>query len=198
MKRAPNLNFDSVIADSAQMLRFRVNKGYDWVWVTYKDDLGFVSIFSSFGNYAYCWSSRGENVTLRDFFCKANSSYLVDKFFRDCPKMKNTFDVNFAVKTLSREIKTDLKNNVIIKACAKKLFAEVSEMKESVSDRHEFNNFFSESTLLYSWNEDFYENDYGMVPSTSYLALKNEIIPMIQLNFREQLSLEKSKILVVS
>lgn len=49
-------------------------------FVAFMDEVGFVSIQSDWGDYAYGWHSRGEDVGIREFLLDCDDSYLMGKF----------------------------------------------------------------------------------------------------------------------
>lgn len=49
-------------------------------YVAFIDEMGFVSIQSDWGDYAYGWHSRGEGVGILEFLLDCDNSYLLSKF----------------------------------------------------------------------------------------------------------------------
>jgi hypothetical protein len=58
--------------------------GYGW-FVVFIDEIGCVSIQSDYGDYAYRWSSFGDDI--RTFLMQCNESYLIDKFTLGEPRI---------------------------------------------------------------------------------------------------------------
>lgn len=58
--------------------------GFGW-FVVFIDEIGCVSIQSDYGDYAYRWSSFGDDV--RTFLMQCNESYLINKFTQGWPQV---------------------------------------------------------------------------------------------------------------
>lgn len=189
---------DPVINDSAKMMRFRLNGGWDYVWVTYHEEKGFVSIASSFGSYAYIWSAMGANRVLTQFFCGADPQYLAGKFFSERRMEKHVFDSDLAFKELKRDICKGLRDGDITSHDARRYFDEVKDWEEMADgdnySSERFYDAFYGNQILTEWQPDFWEANYGRKISGSYLVLQDEIIPMIQEEMRKGLPLEHNEL----
>lgn len=181
----------NVYTDSAQMVRFRLNNGWDYVWVTYNDLKGLISISSSFGNFAYIWNSRGEGVSLREFFIEASSTdYLANKFFSEDTKKATVFEYSIAIAEIKKLIIDDRKARKISKEEARDLLEELEGMGSDYESEEMFYRAFFDSKELSEWQPEIYEYTPGRVRSEKYLVLKDEIIPMIQKHFKKELEKE--------
>jgi hypothetical protein len=177
---------NEIYEDEAKMVRFRLNDGWDYVWITYHDVKGFITISSSYGNYSYIWSAMGKGVLLKDFFVKADNDYLAQKLYRSTHRSTQRFDSDTAFKELKQMIIQYRRDGSLNKHLARLLFDEIKDW-ESDSDelsREGFYNGFYDQPSLSEWNPDIWYNDLGSVDETGFLTLKNEIIPIIKEYFR--------------
>jgi hypothetical protein len=177
--------------ENTKMLRFRLNGGWDYVWVTYHDVLGLITITSSFGNFSYIWASMGEGVRLRQFFIRAEPDYLVNKFFMGrTSNDRDEFQLSRAVNEIKKDIFRERRSGVLRKAEARSLFDAIDEIESELETEVSadlFSRAFLEDKALMEWQPNFYENSYGVAPSPQFLALRDQIIPMIQEEFAHQL-----------
>lgn len=55
------------------------SKNYEWAYITLDDALGLVSIYSSFGTFAYVWLPKNRGCDLLSFLSKLNFDYFMGK-----------------------------------------------------------------------------------------------------------------------
>lgn len=185
-----NLKVSQVYEDTAKMVRFRLNDGWDYVWITYHDLKGFLTITSSFGNWAYIWSAMGhEGTTLTSFIGKAGDDYLANKMWG---KDQEMFEYDEAVKDIHRQIIEDRRMNLIDSDKARLLWKEAEDLGEDYegASRDMFMSAFSDNRILTDWKCEWWETNWGMREKPAYLTLKNEIIPMIRKYMKGELKNE--------
>lgn len=184
------LKVSNIYEDTVKMVRLRLNKGWDYVWFTYNEEKGFISITSSFGNWSYIWSSMGKGEVLSTFFRDAGRDYLSNKLWG---KDNDYFDLDEAIKEVKQDIindrKLDSRPKKVAKAHARLLWKAIEEIGEDFDgcSRERFMSEFSDNNMLGPWNPDFWEANWGMRLKPGFLTLKNEIIPMIQSYFKGEL-----------
>lgn len=190
------LKVSQIYKDDVKMVRLRLNSGWDYVWFTYHQEKGFISITSSFGNWSYIWSSMGEGTKLSEFFSQANSGYLSNKLMGRAER--KVFDLDDAVKDVKKDIIEERRNTpeFLSKEKARSLFDAIDELGEDYegSSSEGFANAFSDSRTLMNWNPDFWETSWGFRDSPSFCTLHDEIIPMIQSYFKGELRAEEAKV----
>lgn len=174
-----NLEVNNVYASGAKFVRFRLNKGWDYVWITYDDVKGFLSITSSYGNWSFIWSAMGEGTTLTDFIIRAGDDYLANKMWGRDQEM---FEYDEAVKDIKQSIVEDRRSGHIEKSHARLLWKEAEELGENYEgvSRDLFMSAFSEFKYLSQWKVEWWETNWGMRPKPSFLTLKTKIIPMFR------------------
>ena len=184
------LSINSVTEDVAQFVQFKINNGWDYVWVTFSDAKGFISITSSYGNWSYIWSSMGEGVTLREFFSSAGESYLAAKLFGH--ENRDIFNTNDAVKDIKDDIMFERRGGYLSKEKARLLWNEIKELGDYYQEtsRDIFLNAFKDNRALVNWCPDWWENKWGLRNKPNFLTLHNEIIPMIKHYFKGELKLD--------
>lgn len=178
-----NIREVQVTKDVAKMVRFRINDGWDYVWVTYQEEKGFISISSSFGNYSYIWSSMGEGTKLPEFFARADNQYLAHKLFVDSKQEKHTFSFSQAIEELKEELFEIRKEKFMSAEEARDIYNDIVEF----SDDHEADTIketfyynFTNYKALAAWNPEYWDGDYGRGVSGSFLVLQDEIVPLIK------------------
>lgn len=176
-----------VYEETAKMVRFRLNDGWDYVWVTYNDIKGFLTITSSFGNWSYIWSAMGEGNTLTDFVIKAGDDYLANKMWG---KDQEMFEYDEAVKDIQRAIIEDRRSGVLDSDLARLLWKEAEDLGEDYegASRDLFMSAFSDNRHLSQWKIEWWETNWGMRPKPSFLTLRNEIIPMFRQYLKGELN----------
>lgn len=183
------LTVNEVYEDVAKMVRFRLNGGWDYAWITYHDTKGFLTITSSYGNWAFIWSAMGEGVTLTQFIVRAGDDYLANKMWgRD----QEIFECDEAVKDIKRAIIEDRRLGSIDSDQARRLWKEVEELGEDWEgvSRDLFMNAFSDNRILIEWKPEWWENNWGMREKPAYITLKTEIIPMFRRYLKGELTNE--------
>jgi hypothetical protein len=190
MKHKCIQSIDNVYEDDVKMVRFRLNKGWDYVWITYHDEKGFLSITSSYGNYSYIWSAMGEGTTLRQFFLTANNQYLSDKFFHDRHKEKYAFDLDLAFVEMKKDLFENRRNGGFSSEQAREVFNDIKDWQEwsdsGMSEERFYTEYFDRREIS-KWNQEPWESNYGRKLSTAYMVLYEEIVPMIRDHFKMEL-----------
>lgn len=181
-----------VYEETAKMVRFRMNDGWDYVWITYHDIKGFLTITSSYGNWAFIWSAMGEGTTLTDFIIRAGDDYLANKMWG---KDQEMFEYDEAVKDIQRVIIEDRRNKLLDSDKARFLWKEAEELGEEYEgvSRDLFMSAFSDNRYLIEWKSEWWETNWGMRPKPGFLTLKNEIIPMFRRYLKGELQDEVVK-----
>jgi len=176
--------------DKAEMVRFRLNQGWDYVWITYHDTKGFLTITSSYGNWSFIWSSMGEGTTLREFIMRAGDDYLANKMWG---KDQEYFDEDEAVNDIKRSIIEDRRMGYIDSDKARFLWREAEDLGEDYegASRDLFMSAFSDNRHLCEWKTEWWETNWGMRPKPNFMTLRNEIIPMFRRYLKGEL-LEKA------
>lgn len=180
-------SIDGITTGKAEFVRFSLNGGWDYVFVTYVQKIGFITITSSYGNWSYIWSAMGKGTLLSEFFLQADADYLSNKLMDD--QERTYFDSDQAIKDIKKRIIQERKDEIIGKTEARDLVNALKELKEDFNsnyenDRNRFLDAFSENDTLYNWFPEFYEPSWGLKATGSYNALKYEIIPMIKDHFK--------------
>jgi hypothetical protein len=176
-----------VFEDDVKMVRFRLNAGWDYVWLTYHQEKGFISITSSYGNWSYIWSSMGEGTTLSQFFSQADKFYLSNKLW-DHKQKKTYFDLQQGITDIKEEILRERKEEVLSRKDARNLYDLVEDLEEvdgyDDPSEHRFMEAFMDHRILSEWNQEPWESHWGMVAKTDFVYLQDHIIPLIQKYFR--------------
>ena len=180
-----------IYQETSKMVRFRLNKGWDYVWVTYHEERGFISITSSFGNYAYIWNAMGKGVNLTEFFSRAEPDYLAEKLFAAAQKEKNVFHFDLAIKELKTKALRERKSGELSKDEARAILNELSEwadFADSDLSEESFLREFCDRETLIEWDPEPYLSSPGRKLSGSYLVIRDEVIPLLQEYFRGEYS----------
>lgn len=177
---------NNVYKSQVPLIRLRLNDGWDYVWFTYEDERGFIQIASSYGTWSYIWSAMGEGVTLTEFFQKASAGYLTEKFFG--ANHKEYFDADQAIIDIKKEIVRDRKDQNLTATDARELTEAAQDFSDDLdsnyeNDRSRFLDAFADVEVLQQWRPEYWDNSWGMRPTGKYLALKNDIIPLIKKYF---------------
>lgn len=81
-------------------LHYIREKTMGWMYLVLDDKSGLVAIHSDWGSASFCWTARGDQ-SIAEFFCSADSHYLLTKFSYDNPAHKEKeIDVAATRKTL--------------------------------------------------------------------------------------------------
>jgi hypothetical protein len=180
-----------ITMDTVQLIQFRLNEGRDYVWVSYHDKKGFLSITSSFGNYSYIWGLTSKRASIRDFFSQADTDYLAGKLFADGHNTKDGFDFCFAIQELKTELLAGRRNARLDRDESRKIFDELTGWQDTSDPRLSREGFYREyfeHDALAKWPVEPWHSNYGERPSTAWVVLKEEIIPLIQKHFTDELA----------
>lgn len=183
-----NINkIEAPIVDDVKLVRFRLNGGWDYVWMTYHPTKGFISITSSFGNYSYIWSSMGKGVELQDFFSRADKYYLAEKLFSDSKREKKVFSASDAYEDIKKELFGFLRRGHVSPQDARLIYDELCESEEDFDADSSADLFMNEIFSLkhfIEWQPEPYHSSYGYRTSGSYITLQEELVPLIQDYFK--------------
>lgn len=188
MKNITKVN--EVATDDVKMLRFRLNNGWDYIWVTYHDQKGFISITSSFGNYSYIWSSMGKGVTLREFFLRANCDYLAEKLYHESRNELHYFSFSSAIQDIKKAVAAEVKAKSITRSEAKVILEELkdwSDEADSEMSQETFLRDFFAYEALSTFDCEPWHSNYGLKVKGTFLTLRDEIVPLIKDHFSNEL-----------
>jgi len=172
----------NIYESTVKMVRFRLNKGWDYVWITYDEERGFITMSSSYGDYSCIWSAIGEGVKLSEFFVTANKGYLVDNFFTG--KESTYFDLDQAKADIKQDVIQGRRDGTIDKEDARAVFDFIRDELNYNMSSEEFSNIMFDSEAINNWNQDWWDGSIGMKRKGRYITLRDEIIPMIQKYFK--------------
>jgi hypothetical protein len=167
---------------------------YDYVIASMSSRFGLVSLISSYGNYAYDgWGSRGDD-TIEQFFMRANTGYLAEKFTYDRggDRFSEEFDAEKTVENIINQLQTE----IFPQGCDPEELAGLEEeLKDLIDDcgSDSFGDlFFYRASDLHLGDSRltlgnlFEDYDYGIYstaetrPTTKYLSIKNILIPAVK------------------
>ena len=117
------INDTKCTKSTCEKYTLRFNDGYDWAIFTI-DNIGMFNCQSSFGNYAYHWSSFGS--CFKSFLVKLDISYLLIKLCK-----RDYFDMDSHIKKCKKEIFRMRRESEITKDQAKEAFEFITEGLDS-------------------------------------------------------------------
>ena len=143
------------------------SKDQHWWAVFMISEDGFVSIQSDYGDYNYCWSSRGDQ-TIKEFLIDCNDDYLMGKLGMNLPK---EFNGGKTAQRIKEDILRERKQRYIESNLARFYFDLCKEIKYlyTIQDFEDYINSEHFSGLPSKALEnlsllDFYEKDYSSIP----------------------------------
>lgn len=95
--------------------------------ITLDDGYGDINIQSDWGEYSYCWTSRGRDRTLKKFLLGCDPSYIKDKFSYGCGGHKYLYG-DESRKELKRIICQTRRDCEIDKEQARNAYSEIKDV----------------------------------------------------------------------
>lgn len=191
MPAVNDFRISQVYEDDVKMTRFRLNDGWDYVWIVWHNSKGFLSITSSFGVWSHIWSAMGEGYDLKKFFLNADKYYLSAKLYGPDDTY---FNADQAIKDLKKELLKDRRELGTLDCEARLIWNDIEEFEADGLDDHSSRDLFFREMQSYKflsdWMSEPWEYSIGMKPKGDFLALRDHIIPMIKDHFREKVLTE--------
>lgn len=156
-------------------------KPYGWAILTLNEATGEMTIQSDWGNYSHRWhiGHLGE-PTLHDFFVKAGSDYLVNKFsYENKTDLADVTDEEATLKGLIEHIDELVANETIEQGLADELKEDVTSWKNNSFDCH----------VCPTDLEEFLDQPYEYIQmrrSGRYEFLVNHLLPIMKKHLRER------------
>ncbi|MFV8250221.1 hypothetical protein [Bdellovibrio bacteriovorus] len=184
---------DSAVLSTIQMLSIRLNNGWDWVKVSFDDPKGLIQIESSFGSYSFIWSAMGDGHTLRTFFVKTDKHYLAEKLWHNSHRETEAFVCSEAFVDLKKRIFKERRDGSLLDWEARDLYDAAVEFQDDLGSDASYERFITamgESEVLNKWDSEPWHCHYGMRPIGRFVCLRDELIPLIQSEFKKTLDAE--------
>lgn len=104
---------------------WRFSRGGNGWFVVFIDEIGCVSIQSDYGDYAYRWSSFGEDI--RTFLMQCDQSYLINKFTLGWPQISKG---EKSTRRIKESILDERRQGAISKQEARDLYDAVPDLED--------------------------------------------------------------------
>lgn len=123
----------------------------EWAFIYLDEKTGVFTSYSSFGNYAYCWSHIG-NDTLKEFLRDLEFDYFMNKTFGPETKI---FDFNATIDGMKEYICDARRQGVITKTMARDAWSEIEELEDKQSVDLFVNDVYESRAIYRAYGHDF-------------------------------------------